>query len=130
MVTHTIGSKAVSSVAGAGLLASIAQDPNFWVLFATAIIVSSMSFIYDLKDADNNLVTAGSVTGWFKYIFGGLAVMFVTFYGLVEWVPDVNQLPDSVWYMVAMVSAGYSTNIIRWLAETFPSILPKLFGRW
>lgn len=130
MVTHMASSKAATSVAGAGLLASIAQDPNFWVLTATAIIVSSMSYIYDLKDEENERITIGSISGWFKYIFGGLAVMFLTFYGLVTWVPEVHQLPDTVWYMLAMVAAGYSTNIIRWFAETFPSILPKLFGRW
>jgi len=130
MVTHAVSSKATSTIAGAGLLASIAQDPNFWVLFATAIIVSTMSFIYDFTNSKDTLDKSGVFSAWTKYVFSGLGVMFLTFYGLLTWVPESMQLPDTVWYMVAMVAAGYSTNIIRWSASVWPDAIAKLIRKW
>lgn len=129
MVTHIASSKATSSIVGAGLIASIAQNPNFWILCATAVIVSAMAYTYDLNDEDNHRITSGSIAQLFKYIFSGLGVIFLTFYGLVFWVPEELQLPHIVWYMVSMVAAGYATNIIKWVSEAFPAIFPKLFGK-
>ena len=130
MIEHVAGSKAAASVAGAGLLAAIAQDPNFWVLFYTAIIVSTLSFIYDLRSEDEKLSVVGIISAWSKYIFGGLGVMFVVFYGLDSWVKPDWQLPDTVWYMVAMVAAGYSTNIIHWFAGVLPEAISKFVRKW
>lgn len=125
MITTTAGAKASPSIMGAGLMASIAQDPNFWVLFATAVIVSTMSFYYDLLSSKDETTKRAAFSSWTKYIIGGQALMFLTFYGLSKWVPLEHQLPDTVWYMLSIVSAGYSTNILAWSGQFLPSVAEK-----
>lgn len=127
MIITTADGKA-TSIASTGLLASITQDPNFLVLFATAIIVSSMSFYYDLNDENGNREPV-RFAPWTKYIIGGQALMFLTFHGLSKWVPEQWQLPDTVWYMLAMVSAGYSTNIIRWTKKALPAVADTIIKK-
>jgi len=130
-MTSITGSKAATSIASAGLLAAIAQDPNFWVLFATAVIVSIMAYIYDINHGEKTSHTImASISAFFEYVISGLAVMFVSFYGLIMWVPEAYQLPHTVWYMVSIVAAGYAMNIVDWVKTTVPTVVNKLISKW
>jgi hypothetical protein len=122
--TTVVGSKITTSIASAGLLASIAQDPDFWVLFATAIIISIISFYHDLKDDSSPVKSDLWPSTLAKYVLSGLAVMFLTFYGLIAWIPASPQfpIPNTVWYMVAMVTSGYGMSIVTWAKGFLPSV--------
>jgi len=123
--------KAVASVAGAGLLATIARDPDFWVLFGSAILISSASFTYDLHRAPSPGKYILNFTTWVKYVIAGLCVMFFAFHGLVEWVPEAYQLPLTVWYFMSITLAGYGVPILDkakdFMAPIADKILIKVF---
>lgn len=128
-MTTPATAKAVTSVGGAGLLASITQDPNFWVLTITAIIVSTFSFYYDHINSEVQRSLRASFTEWTKYVFGGQALMFLTFYGLMHWVPPDYQLPDTAWYMLSIVAAGYAVSIIEWAKGFLPALAEKFIDK-
>lgn len=121
--------KAVASVTGAGLIATISRDPDFLVLFGSAVLISSASYTYDLHRAPTKSRYIVHFVTWIKYVMAGLAVMFLSFNGLITWVHTDYQLPHTAWYFVSITLAGYGIQILDKIKEFSTPILEKLIGK-
>ena len=134
MLTES-GLKAVATKTGAnvvsvGIIASISQSPDFWMLTITALIVSTFSWNYDIKTAKEDISIALAASLWTKYVISGWALMLLSFYGLMTYVPPQHQLPITAWYALSTLPAGFSVNIISWAGGFLPSIADKLRDKW
>ena len=133
MVTATATTITAKSVSAGGLsmlLISTLNNVEFMVLLAVGVFSSVTSFIYDWshRDEPKGFGLAESME-LFKYVFYGIAIMFIVYYlGTIVGVNYID-FPQVVWGVIAMLSACSAISIVEWFSPLLGKLISTKFSK-
>lgn len=114
------------------LLANLLGSPEYFALFVTALVASILSYFYDWVHRHPRTAGLKELSELLKYIFYGLAVMYIVFYvGVnIDNHFDVIDLPKTVWGFIAALSAGSAVSLIEFVAPVIGDFVKAMAQRF
>jgi len=129
MSAEVIATKSVAAGGLAAAMTAMLGDTETVSLIAVGAFAAISSFIYDCAHKKIPECGLRQTTDAMKYVFYGVALMFVAFYIGLNEIGKYIDMPKTAWGFVAAIIAGSAVTIVEWITPKIGEIVSKILGR-